>query len=81
MFILYSTSAIQNSFLYNIYQGLLSGQSPIEFFSSRRCTLEVPESGGDTWDYDRHCWSKKISGLCTYKWYILVYIGSAVCML
>ncbi|KAL9177923.1 hypothetical protein ABFS82_01G092100 [Erythranthe guttata] len=27
----------------------------------------VPESGGDTWDYDRHCWSKKISGLCTYE--------------
>ncbi|CAI9755351.1 unnamed protein product [Fraxinus pennsylvanica] len=50
-----------------LHQGLLSGRSPIEFFSARRCTLEVPESGGDTWDYDRHCWSKKISGLCTYK--------------
>ncbi|KAL2472487.1 RNA helicase [Abeliophyllum distichum] len=50
-----------------LHQGPLSGQSRAELFSARRCTLEVPESGGDTWDYDRHCWSKKISGLCTYE--------------
>ncbi|KAL3834948.1 hypothetical protein ACJIZ3_009684 [Penstemon smallii] len=36
-------------------------------FSERRCTLEVPESGGNTWDYDKLRWSKKISGLCTYE--------------
>ncbi|GFP81774.1 dead-box ATP-dependent RNA helicase 41 [Phtheirospermum japonicum] len=36
-------------------------------FSARRCTLGVPESGGDTWDSDRHRWSKKRSGLCTYE--------------
>ncbi|PIN12228.1 RNA helicase [Handroanthus impetiginosus] len=44
-----------------------SGQVLVGPFPRRGCTLEVPESGGDTWDYDRHCWSKKISGLCTYE--------------
>ncbi|KAL8552745.1 hypothetical protein ACS0TY_001428 [Phlomoides rotata] len=44
-----------------------SEQLAVGPLSARRCTLEVPESGGDTWDYDRHCWSKKISGLCTYE--------------
>ncbi|KAG8374738.1 hypothetical protein BUALT_Bualt10G0027100 [Buddleja alternifolia] len=44
-----------------------SGQIHGVSFSERRCALEVPESGGDTWDYDRHCWSKKRSGLCTYE--------------
>ncbi|KAK4389479.1 putative ATP-dependent RNA helicase DDX59 [Sesamum angolense] len=44
-----------------------SGQLLVEPFSARRCTLEVPESGGDTWDYDRNRWSKKRSGLCTYE--------------
>ncbi|KAL0395259.1 UNVERIFIED_CONTAM: hypothetical protein Slati_4492100 [Sesamum latifolium] len=44
-----------------------SGQLLVEPFSARRCTLEVPEAGGDTWDYDRNRWSKKRSGLCTYE--------------
>ncbi|KAL0312894.1 UNVERIFIED_CONTAM: putative ATP-dependent RNA helicase DDX59 [Sesamum radiatum] len=44
-----------------------NGQLLVEPFSARRCTLEVPESGGDTWDYDRNRWSKKRSGLCTYE--------------
>ncbi|CAA0842313.1 DEAD-box ATP-dependent RNA helicase 41 [Striga hermonthica] len=43
------------------------GQDPLGPFSSRRCTLEVPEFGGDSWDFDRHRWSKKKSGLCTYE--------------
>lgn len=30
-------------------------------------SLNVPESGGDTWNYDRSCWSKKRSSLCTYE--------------
>ncbi|KAK4338257.1 hypothetical protein RND71_042744 [Anisodus tanguticus] len=36
-----------------------------ETFSVQNCKLEVPESGCDTWDYDRHRWSKKRSALCT----------------
>ncbi|PIN10046.1 RNA helicase [Handroanthus impetiginosus] len=44
-----------------------SGQVLVRPFPGRGCTLEVPESGGDTWDYDRYRWSKKISGLCTYE--------------
>ncbi|PIN26357.1 RNA helicase [Handroanthus impetiginosus] len=44
-----------------------SGQVLVGPFPEHRCTLEVSESGGDTWDYDRHRWSRKISGLCTYK--------------
>ncbi|GER28041.1 DEAD-box ATP-dependent RNA helicase [Striga asiatica] len=43
------------------------GQDPLGPFSARKCTLEVPEFGGDTWDFDRHRWSKKKSGLCTYE--------------
>ncbi|XP_042054584.1 uncharacterized protein LOC121799325 [Salvia splendens] len=48
-------------------KGPQSEQLQVAPLSTRRCTLEVPESGGDTWDYDRHRWSKKISGLCTYE--------------
>ncbi|KAL3499563.1 hypothetical protein ACH5RR_038656 [Cinchona calisaya] len=45
------------------------GRSRIVFdsFSQARGFLEVPESGGDMWDYDRNCWSKKTSGVCTYE--------------
>ncbi|KAL1549010.1 hypothetical protein AAHA92_17167 [Salvia divinorum] len=48
-------------------KGPQSEQLQVAPLSAHRCTLEVPESGGDTWDYDRHRWSKKISGLCTYE--------------
>ncbi|KAH6822301.1 P-loop containing nucleoside triphosphate hydrolases superfamily protein [Perilla frutescens var. hirtella] len=40
---------------------------PVTPLSARRCTLGVPESGGDTWDSGQLCWSKKISALCTYE--------------
>lgn len=33
-------------------------------------SMHIPESGADTWDYDRNCWSKKRTSLCTYEWYI-----------
>ncbi|XP_020550789.1 uncharacterized protein LOC105164316 isoform X2 [Sesamum indicum] len=49
------------------FQQPQSGQLLVEPFSARRSTLEVPESGGNTWDYDRNRWSKKRSGLCTYE--------------
>lgn len=29
--------------------------------------LPLPEFGEDTWDFDRHRWSKKRSSLCTYE--------------
>ncbi|KAG6430784.1 hypothetical protein SASPL_108857 [Salvia splendens] len=48
--------------------GPQSEQLQVAPLSTHRCTLEVPESGGDTWDHDRHRWSKKISWLCTYEW-------------
>ncbi|PHT92699.1 hypothetical protein T459_00581 [Capsicum annuum] len=48
-------------------QGPLSSNVQAETFSGPKCTVEVPESGGDIWDYDRHRWSKKRSALCTYE--------------
>ncbi|XP_059275978.1 uncharacterized protein LOC132030378 isoform X3 [Lycium ferocissimum] len=50
-----------------LQQGPLSSEVQAETFSGQNCKLEVPESGGDTWDYDRHRWSKKRSALCTYE--------------
>ncbi|XP_051137014.1 uncharacterized protein LOC127255515 isoform X2 [Andrographis paniculata] len=56
-----------------LLQGLKSKQefqgspSLAEPLSTHSCSLGVPESGGATWDYDRHCWSKKQSGFCTYE--------------
>lgn len=50
-----------------LYQGALSSKVQAETFSGQNCKLEVPESGGDIWDYDRHRWSKKRSALCTYE--------------
>lgn len=49
-------------------QGPLSSNVQAETYSGPKCTVEVPESGGDIWDYDRHRWSKKRSALCTYEW-------------
>lgn len=76
---------LQSSFSFNIFrlsfnfeecffQENQSEQLQVAPLSARRCTQEVPEFGGDTWDYDRHQWSKKISGLCTYEWYILLFL-------
>ncbi|XP_055821304.1 uncharacterized protein LOC129889863 isoform X2 [Solanum dulcamara] len=51
-----------------LQQGALSSSKvQAETFSGQKCKLEVPESGGDIWDYDRHRWSKKRSALCTYE--------------
>nr|GMC80475.1 DEAD-box ATP-dependent RNA helicase 41 [Ipomoea batatas] len=47
-------------------QGPLSAQFPVEPFGNK-CYLEVPESGGDIWNYENHRWSKKRSGLCAYE--------------
>ncbi|KAJ6705753.1 P-LOOP CONTAINING NUCLEOSIDE TRIPHOSPHATE HYDROLASES SUPERFAMILY PROTEIN ISOFORM 4 [Salix purpurea] len=35
--------------------------------SGFRCDLPMPMLGEDTWDYNRHRWSKKRSNLCTYE--------------
>ncbi|KAM7273008.1 hypothetical protein ACFE04_027672 [Oxalis oulophora] len=32
-----------------------------------KCAMPLPEFGEDTWDHDRHCWSKTKSTLCTYE--------------
>ncbi|GAA0168248.1 hypothetical protein LIER_23006 [Lithospermum erythrorhizon] len=37
------------------------------FTGSLESSVEVHEVGGDTWDYNRHCWTKKISSLCAYE--------------
>ncbi|CAN4077959.1 unnamed protein product [Withania somnifera] len=50
-----------------LLQGPLSSEVQAETFSEQKCKLEVPESGGDIWDNDRHLWSKKRSALCTYE--------------
>lgn len=31
----------------------------------------LPEFKDDTWDFNRHRWSKKGSSLCAYEWYVL----------
>uniref|UniRef100_A0A2C9WAL5 CCHC-type domain-containing protein n=1 Tax=Manihot esculenta TaxID=3983 RepID=A0A2C9WAL5_MANES len=36
-------------------------------YSGPKCVSSMPELGEDTWDYNRNCWSKKSSNLCTYK--------------
>lgn len=38
--------------------------------SGPKFTLPMPDFGEDTWDYERHRWSKKISSLSTYEWYL-----------
>ncbi|XP_061980171.1 uncharacterized protein LOC133700612 isoform X1 [Populus nigra] len=35
--------------------------------SGFKCALPMPLLGEDTWDYNRHRWSKKISNLCAYE--------------
>ncbi|KAL3331137.1 hypothetical protein AABB24_034772 [Solanum stoloniferum] len=50
-----------------LQQGALSSKVKDETFSGQKCKLEVPESGGNIWDYDRHRWSKNRSALCTYE--------------
>ncbi|KAM7250935.1 hypothetical protein ACFE04_022818 [Oxalis oulophora] len=32
-----------------------------------KCAMPLPDFGEDTWDHDRHCWSKTRSTLCTYE--------------
>ncbi|VFQ74933.1 unnamed protein product [Cuscuta campestris] len=44
----------------------LSAQIPEERFDNK-CGSVVPESGGDSWEFENHRWSKKISGLCAYE--------------
>ncbi|KAG5592929.1 hypothetical protein H5410_043443 [Solanum commersonii] len=50
-----------------LQQGDLSSKVKAETFSGQKCKLEVPGSGGNIWDYDRHRWSKNRSALCTYE--------------
>ncbi|KAM7262191.1 hypothetical protein ACFE04_021268 [Oxalis oulophora] len=35
--------------------------------SAMKCAMPLPEFGEDTWDHDRHCWSKTRSTLSTYE--------------
>ncbi|KAL5551126.1 hypothetical protein UlMin_001302 [Ulmus minor] len=44
-----------------------SNQSMDVSSSGLRCTLPVPETEEDTWDFNRSCWSRKKSKLCTYE--------------
>lgn len=50
------------------FQGPSSDQNPDVSSSGRNGTLLLPDFGKDTWDYNRHRWSKRISSLCTFKW-------------
>ncbi|OMO59651.1 Zinc finger, CCHC-type [Corchorus capsularis] len=44
-----------------------SNQNPSLLSSELAYISPPPELGEDTWDYNNHRWSKKISNLCTYK--------------
>lgn len=48
-------------------KGSSSNQIPDVSLSSLQGALSLPEFGEDTWDYNRHRWSKKRSSLCTYE--------------
>ncbi|XP_076907179.1 uncharacterized protein LOC143563547 isoform X2 [Bidens hawaiensis] len=48
-------------------KGSQSNQSLVEVSSGPKFPLQVFESGGDTWDFDRHRWSTKRSSLSTYE--------------
>ncbi|KAL6178343.1 hypothetical protein ACLB2K_049861 [Fragaria x ananassa] len=45
----------------------LSNDRPHVSSSGPSYTLPMPDFGEDTWDYERHRWSKKTSSLCTYE--------------
>ncbi|KAM0008778.1 putative RNA helicase [Helianthus debilis subsp. tardiflorus] len=51
-------------------QGPRSNQSIVEASCGPKVPLQVFESGGDTWDFNRHHWSTRRSSLSTYEWYI-----------
>ncbi|KAJ9549831.1 hypothetical protein OSB04_022374 [Centaurea solstitialis] len=44
-----------------------SNQRLVEVSSGPKFPLQIVESGGDTWDFNRHRWSTKRSSLCTYE--------------
>ncbi|KAJ6851116.1 DEAD-box ATP-dependent RNA helicase 41 isoform X2 [Iris pallida] len=44
-----------------------SSQKDALCFSGRKNLLQLPEIEQDTWDFERHQWTKKSSNLCTYK--------------
>ncbi|KVH95540.1 uncharacterized protein LOC112528792 isoform X2 [Cynara cardunculus var. scolymus] len=44
-----------------------SNQRLFEVSSGPKFPLQIVESGGDTWDFNRHRWSTKRSSLCTYE--------------
>ncbi|KAJ6347615.1 hypothetical protein OIU76_004156 [Salix suchowensis] len=48
-------------------KGPASSQQPNVSSSGFRCDLPMPMLGEDTWDYNRHRWSKNRSNLCTYE--------------
>ncbi|KAI5655695.1 hypothetical protein M9H77_32882 [Catharanthus roseus] len=52
---------------HKLHEVSISSGIPIDSFSKDSSFLQVPESGGNTWDYERNCWSKKRSSLCTYE--------------
>ncbi|KAE8055932.1 hypothetical protein FH972_012740 [Carpinus fangiana] len=48
-------------------KGPSSYQIPDVSSSGLKGALPLPEFREDTWDYNRHCWSKKRSSLCTFE--------------
>lgn len=48
-------------------KGPSSDQTSDVSTSGVKGALPLPEFGEDTWDYNRHRWSKKRSSLCTYE--------------
>ncbi|KAA8522232.1 hypothetical protein F0562_012905 [Nyssa sinensis] len=52
---------------FKLAEGPLSNQSPVESSLGPIHALQMPEFGVDTWDYNRHRWSKMKSSLCTYE--------------
>ncbi|KAF5755270.1 putative RNA helicase transcription factor interactor and regulator CCHC(Zn) family [Helianthus annuus] len=48
-------------------QGPRSNQSIVEASCGPKVPLQVFESGGDTWDFNRHRWSTRRSSLSTYE--------------
>ncbi|KAJ4833728.1 hypothetical protein Tsubulata_036337 [Turnera subulata] len=48
-------------------EGSTGNQNRDVALSGLKSTLEMPKIQEDSWDYNRHRWSKKISNLCTYE--------------
>ncbi|XP_035549637.1 uncharacterized protein LOC108985328 isoform X1 [Juglans regia] len=53
--------------IHRLDKGPSSDQNLVVSSSGHNGTLPLPEFGKDTWDYNRHCWSKRRSSLCTFE--------------